>query len=161
MCDNKLLLLLLLLPVPVHYNYTRLHLTSKKITMKLEKKESVFLWFCMRDTGTGTQVVASSVTMGSPWMVTLGAELVPRRPGQSHLLMALLHEDEFLSHSLHLLFQVCRDNGQIIQGLSEALDFNFQLFLKGVFIFKPLVREVGLEHSCCWKAVGLAGVHLG
>lgn len=91
----------------------------------------------------------------------VGAVLVPRCPGQSHLLMALLHEDEFLSHSLHFLFQVCRDNGQIIQGLSEALDFNFQLFLKGVFIFKPLVREVGLEHSCCWKAVGLAGVHLG
>lgn len=121
----------------------------------------MFLWFRMRDTGTGTQVVASSVTMGSPWMVTLGAELVPGSPGQSHLLMALLHEDELLSHSLHLLFQVCRDNGQIIQGLSEALDFNFQLFLKGVFTFKPLVREVGLEHSCCWKAVALAGVHVG
>lgn len=101
------------------------------------------------------------VTMGSPWMVKLGAELIPRSPGLSHLLMALLHEDEFLSHSFHLLFQVCRDNGQIIQGLSEALDFNFQLFLKGVFIFKPLVREVGLEHSCCWKAVGSTWVEKG
>lgn len=107
----------------------------------------MFLWFPMRDTGAGTQVVASSVTMGPPWKAKLEAELVPRSPRQSHLLMALLHEDEFLSHSLHLLFQVCRDNGQIIQGLSEALDFNFQLLLKGVFIFKPLVREVGLEHS--------------
>ena len=94
-------------------------------------------------------------------MVKLGADLVSRSPGQYYLLMALLHEDEFLSHSLHLLFQICRDNGQIIQGLSEALDFNFQLFLKGVFTFKPLVREVGLEHSCCWKAVGLARVHVG
>ena len=94
-------------------------------------------------------------------MVKLGADLVSRSPGQSYLLMALLHEDEFLSHSLHLLFQICRDNGQIIQGLSEALDFNFQLFLKAVFTFNPLVREVGLEHSCCWKAVGLDRVHVG
>lgn len=100
----------------------------------------MFLWFLMRDTGVSTQVVAPSVTMGSPWTVKLGAELVPRSPGQSHLLMALLHEDEFFPHSLHLLLQVCRDNGQIIQGLSEALNFNFQVFLKGVFIFIPLAR---------------------
>ena len=77
----------------------------------------------------GTQVEVPSVTMGSHRTEKLGAERVPGSPGQPHLLMAFLHEDEFFPHSLHLLFQICRDNGQIVQGLPEALNFNFQVFL--------------------------------
>lgn len=53
--------------------------------------------------------------------------------------MALLHENELFPHPLNLLFQICSDDGQIIQSLSEAFNFNFQIFLEGVFIFVPLV----------------------
>lgn len=125
----------------------------------------MFPWFLMRDTGTGIQVVAPSVAMGSPWTVKWGAELVPRSPGRSHLLMALLHEDELFPHSLHLLFQVCRDDGQIIQGLPEALNFNFQVLLERVFIFIPLARgglstSVMEGHGLCWSPLGLRALLL-
>lgn len=53
--------------------------------------------------------------------------------------MALLHEDELLPHPLDFLFQVCSDDGQVIQDFPESLDFDFQVFLEGVFVFIPLV----------------------
>lgn len=52
-----------------------------------------------------------------------------RSSSASYLLMVLLHEDELFPHPLDLLFQVRCDDGQIIQVLSEALNFNFQVFL--------------------------------
>lgn len=72
-------------------------------------------------------------------------------PGKSYLLMALFHEDELFPHPLDILFQVCCDNGQIVQGLSETLNLNFQVSLEGVLIFIPLVRRRE-KYTCCWKA---------
>ena len=89
-------------------------------------------------------MVVFSVAIESPKACTLGAVL--KIPGESHLLMALLHEDELFSHPLDFLFQVCCDDGQIIQGLSESLDFDFQVFLEGVFVFIPLVGRKGRGH---------------
>lgn len=118
--------LLLFLPITANYDCTWWFcLTSKKGTFTLEKVEVSVIPYGE----PGTQAVVPSATKGSHWTEKLGAERVPRSPGQPYLLMSLLHENELFPHSLHLLFQVCRDDGQIIQGLPETLNFNLQVFL--------------------------------
>lgn len=104
-----------------------------------------FLWlFRLKDNRTGIEMVVSSAAIESLKMCQLRATLVI--PGLSYLLMMLLHEDELFSQPLDLLFQVCCDNGQVIQGLSETLNLNFQVFLEGVFIFIPLIRRKERAH---------------